>query len=87
MKNCCGNAAIGDTRFAGFLSLPTADMAMARVAARVAQGGHNVPEADIRRRFDLRLKNFHGIYMKVVDGCNLQKLKKKGERHLAFLPC
>ncbi len=34
-----------------FLSLPSADMAVARVAARVTQGGHNVPENDIRRRF------------------------------------
>jgi predicted ABC-type ATPase len=39
-----------------FLSLPYADMAVARVAARVAQGGHHVPEPDIRRRFDSGLK-------------------------------
>jgi predicted ABC-type ATPase len=54
-----------------FLSLPTADMAMARVAARVAQGGHNVPEADIRRRFVAGLKNFHEVYRKIVDGWTL----------------
>jgi predicted ABC-type ATPase len=54
-----------------FLSLPTADMAVARVAARVAQGGHNVPEVDIRRRFDVGLNNFHEVYKKVVDGWTL----------------
>jgi len=34
-----------------FLSLPTADMAITRVATRVAQGGHNVRGAVVRRRF------------------------------------
>lgn len=54
-----------------FLSLPTADMAVARVAARVAQGGHNVPENDIRRRFDAGLKNFHDSYRHAVDSWTL----------------
>ena len=54
-----------------FLSLPTAEIAVARVAARVAQGGHNVPEADIRRRFDAGLNNFHDTYKKIVDGWTL----------------
>ena len=34
-----------------FLALPSADMAVQRVAQRVRQGGHNIPEAVIRRRF------------------------------------
>lgn len=50
-----------------FLNLPSADMAVSRVAARVAQGGHNVPEAVIRRRFSSGLRNFDKIYMKIVD--------------------
>ena len=41
--------------------------AMARVAARVAQGGHNVPEAVIRRRFGAGLINFDKIYKGLVD--------------------
>lgn len=41
-----------------FLSLPNADIAVQRVAARVAQGGHNIPEATIRRRFVSGIKNF-----------------------------
>ncbi|MFM9912763.1 MAG: AAA family ATPase [Methylophilaceae bacterium] len=40
-----------------FLSLPDAEMALARVAARVAQGGHHVPEAVVRRRFATGIKN------------------------------
>ena len=33
-----------------FLSLPDAEMAIARVAERVRQGGHDIPQAVIRRR-------------------------------------
>ena len=45
-----------------FLSVPSVDLAAARVRARVAQGGHNVPEDVIRRRFKSGLKNFHATY-------------------------
>ena len=34
-----------------FLALPNAEIAIARVAQRVKQGGHDIPEAVIRRRF------------------------------------
>ena len=50
-----------------FLSLPTADLAVARVAARAAQGGHNVPEEVIRRRFDAGLRNFENLYRTLVN--------------------
>jgi predicted ABC-type ATPase len=50
-----------------FLSLPTADLAVARVAARASQGGHNVPEEVVRRRFDAGLRNFEDLYRKLVD--------------------
>ena len=45
-----------------FLSLPSADLAIARVAARVRQGGHDVPVDVIRRRFDAGLRNFERVY-------------------------
>lgn len=50
-----------------FLELPTAEMAIQRVAARVAQGGHNIPEPTIRRRFEAGLNNFHHLYKPLVD--------------------
>lgn len=50
-----------------FLGLPSAELAIDRVAVRVAQGGHNVPSADIRRRFDSGLANFRNIYRRLVD--------------------
>lgn len=50
-----------------FLGLPNADVAVARVAARVAQGGHNIAENIIRRRFAFGLQNFRNLYQSVVD--------------------
>jgi predicted ABC-type ATPase len=50
-----------------FLALPSSDMAVARVAERVRQGGHAVPEDVIRRRFDAGLRNFEKVYRAQVD--------------------
>ncbi|MBI5410922.1 MAG: zeta toxin family protein [Nitrospirae bacterium] len=46
-----------------YLSLPNPEIAIARVAARVVQGGHNVSEAVIRRRFVAGRRNFRERYM------------------------
>jgi predicted ABC-type ATPase len=54
-----------------FLSLPSADFAVERVAKRVTQGGHFIPENVIRRRFDTGLYNFHNIYKSLVDAWSL----------------
>jgi len=45
-----------------FLNLPSAEMAIMRVAERVRQGGHNVPEEVIRRRFEAGRIYFELIY-------------------------
>ena len=45
-----------------FIELPLADLAVHRVAMRVAAGGHSVPEADIKRRFDRGLRLFATVY-------------------------
>ena len=50
-----------------FLSLSNPEIAIARVGARVAQGGHNVASTVVRRRFDSGLRNFQDIYMDLVD--------------------
>lgn len=51
-----------------FLTLPSAELAIMRVAARVAQGGHDVPEYVIRHRFAAGLRNFHQRYKSLADG-------------------
>ena len=50
-----------------FLKLPNAEMAIARVAARVAQGGHKVAAPVIRRRFVTGWQNFQEIYKPLVN--------------------
>ena len=54
-----------------FLSLPSDDLAVSRVAQRVMQGGHNISEDVIRRRFKTGLENFHKNYSRVVDSLAL----------------
>lgn len=50
-----------------FLWLPSADLAVQRVAFRVLSGGHEVPERTIRRRFAAGLRNLFRIYIPIVD--------------------
>ncbi len=50
-----------------FLRLSSVEMAVARVAERVRQGGHDIPEAVIRRRFEAGRINFEQRYRDVVD--------------------
>lgn len=49
------------------LSLPSADFAIARVAERVRQGGHDIPEEVIRRRFAVGRRNFETLYKPIVN--------------------
>lgn len=53
-----------------FLSLPNVEIAIERVATQVMQGGHNVPEDVIRRRFTLGIQNFER-YKVLVDSWQL----------------
>ncbi len=50
-----------------FLSLSSVEEAIARVAERVRQGGHNIPEAVIRRRFVAGRHNFEQYYRAIVN--------------------
>ena len=50
-----------------FLRLPSVEIALARVAARVVLGGHDVPEEVVRRRFEAGWENFLLVYQKLVD--------------------
>lgn len=45
-----------------YLALLSSEMSKQRVAERVAHGGHNIPQADIRRRFPRSLSNLFGPY-------------------------
>ena len=45
-----------------FLRLRSPRISLRRIAARVRQGGHNVPRSDVLRRFDRGWKNFGVAY-------------------------
>ena len=50
-----------------FLWLPSADLAVERVAERVRLGGHDVPEDVIRRRYRTGLQNFFALYQSLAE--------------------
>jgi hypothetical protein len=50
-----------------FFWLPNADMAVERVARRVAGGGHHIPEDGIRRRYERGIENFFKEYSPIAD--------------------
>lgn len=50
-----------------FFWLPSADMAVERVAKRVASGGHSIPEDVIRRRYERGLGNLFNAYLLAAD--------------------
>jgi predicted ABC-type ATPase len=50
-----------------FLWIPSPDLAIKRIKDRVAAGGHDIPVADVRRRFDRGLYNFFNYYKPLAD--------------------
>lgn len=55
-----------------FFWLPSPEVAIARVRKRVAEGGHNIPEDVIRRRYKAGLRNLFERYMPIVDSWQLR---------------
>ena len=50
-----------------FLWLPSPELSLDRIADRVRDGGHDVPEIDVRRRFPRVLRNLFGRYLPLLD--------------------
>lgn len=50
-----------------YLWLPDPAQSVMRVAQRVSQGGHNVPEETVRRRYTRGLHNFFELYQPLTD--------------------
>lgn len=50
-----------------YLCLKSPQLALRRVAARVRQGGHDVPRVDVLRRFARSWKNFQDVYRPLAD--------------------
>lgn len=50
-----------------FFYLNSMELAIERVRTRVSEGGHNIPEDVIRRRYEKGLENFFGIFKPIVN--------------------
>lgn len=50
-----------------YLELASPRLALRRIASRVRQGGHNVPRADVLRRFSRSWSNFQNTYRPLAD--------------------
>jgi len=49
------------------LFVDSPETCLERISERVRKGGHNVPEEDVRRRFDRSLRNFWYLYRILAD--------------------
>ncbi len=50
-----------------FLFIPSPELAIQRIKDRVREGGHNVPDEDVRRRFFRGINNFFKVYEPLLD--------------------
>jgi len=50
-----------------YLHLASPQLALRRIEARVRQGGHGVPRADVERRFTRSWMNFQHVYRHLAD--------------------
>ena len=50
-----------------YIWLMTPELALQRVAERVRQGGHDVPESDVRRRYRRSIANLFELYLPLAD--------------------
>jgi len=50
-----------------FLKLESVELAIRRVKQRVSEGGHNIAEKDIRRRYESGFLNFNKLYKQIAD--------------------
>ncbi len=69
-----------------FLRLPSPGLALRRIAARVRQGGHNVPRADVLRRFERSWNNFSRYYRPLADRWEVYDNSQRTPRLLEIGP-
>lgn len=61
-----------------FISLPSADVAVRRVADRVRMGGHDVPEDVVRRRYAAGIRNFFTLYQPLANSWRVYDNSRSG---------
>ena len=63
IQELCGTGYVFDLFF---FWIPSAELAIDRVATRVQQGGHHVPPHVVRRRYSRGISNFFRIYSRLA---------------------
>ena len=58
---------LGDETTLIYIFVDSAEVCIARIAARVRSGGHSIPDADVRRRYARSKRNFLGVYSPLAD--------------------
>ena len=66
-----------------YLWIPGPELALLRIRERVQQGGHNVPDRDVRRRYGRTLGNLLNLYRPVLDTLRVFD-NSTSEPHLIF---
>ncbi len=53
--------------FLFFLWIPVSGLAIARIKERVREGGHDIPDEDVKRRYERSYINLFDLYMPIMD--------------------
>lgn len=67
-----------------FFWLNSPDLALLRVAERVAKGGHDIPELIVRRRYVAGIRNFFSLFMSEVDYWGIYDNSEFPRRQVAY---
>ena len=66
-----------------FFWLNSPDLALLRVAERVAKGGHDIPEMIVRRRYVAGIRNLFSLFMSEVDYWGIYDNSESPRRQVA----
>lgn len=67
-----------------FLWLPSTEFAIKRVATRIKQGGHAIPEDTIKRRYHRGLENLMAFFMPLCDNVMIYDGSNSGYPHSSY---
>ena len=66
-----------------YLWVPRVSICLRRIRNRVKKGGHNIPEADVRRRYPTSIRNFFTLYLGLADEATLWDVSQQPSRRVA----
>jgi predicted ABC-type ATPase len=69
--------------FLRYLWIPSADLGLSRIRSRVVQGGHAVPEDDVRRRYTRSMRNLFNLYIPIADDWLIFDNSRRERREVA----